>query len=563
MNRAQKQVAASALKSEADCIKDIQAAYQQALKDINAEIKRLSEREQTPSVAHQLQFQRQLQTQVSDIIEDMQTSQYQTISGYLNGCYEDGYIGALYDIQSQGVPVTVPIDQAQVTKAVKTDSKLSKSLYQSMGKYLKPLKKAITQELTRGLASSMHWQDIAANIERRSSIGWSNAIRIARTEGHRIQNAAKMDAMKAAKDTGADVVKQWDATLDGNTRKSHRELDGQIREIDEPFEVNGHKAMSPGHFGRPEEDINCRCTVLERARWALDEDELATLKERAEYFGLDKAKTFETFKERWMKAADYTERGRNPVVDKMADLFGKKHAEAIAEQMQGADEDVVRAWNEVQGDFKFLRKPKRGEAAHYTPMHDGVVIDMSEAASGSSIYKEYELVFHEYGHMADYLLNRKYGDQRYQNINRYKGISTTFQGLDSDGNPIIDPTANNGLLGRTAKAELKKAANAYKKEHGLKSVAEARVRMVRDLMERYSLLERANLSDIMEGCGNFGGYPLGAGHGTSYWKSRDNGVEIFAELTSASVNNPESLECIKELLPETYKVYKDIMKVVR
>ena len=64
-------------------------------------------------------------------------------------------------------------------------------------------------------------------------------------------------------------MKQWDASLDKKTRKSHRELDGQIRELDEPFEVNGHKAMQPGGFGRPEEDINCRCALLQRARWAL------------------------------------------------------------------------------------------------------------------------------------------------------------------------------------------------------------------------------------------------------------------------------------------------------
>lgn len=327
MNRAQKQVLATQLKSEEQCLSDLEAAYRQALKDINAEVKRLSGKEQTKSVVYQLNYQKSLQAQVSAILDTMQKQQYSTLSEYLQQCYQDGYIGAMYGIQSQGIPVTMPIQQDQVVYAVKTDSKLSKDLYSSMGKYLKPLKKAVTQELSRGLASSMHWLDIARNIENRSKIGYSNAARIARTEGHRIQNAAKLDAMTAAKQAGADVVKQWDATLDGSTRKSHRKLDGQIREIDEPFEIDGHKAMAPGKFGRPEEDINCRCAVLERARWALDEDELETLKKRAEYFGLDKSKTFADYKKKYLKAS----KGLGSIEELQAELE-KAEADANAKK---------------------------------------------------------------------------------------------------------------------------------------------------------------------------------------------------------------------------------------
>ena len=81
-----------------------------------------------------------------------------------------------------------------------------------------------------------------------------------------------MDACYKAKDKGADVVKQWDASLDGKTRDTHRQLDGQIRELDEPFEVAGKKAMQPGGFNDPAEDCNCRCALLQRARWELGND---------------------------------------------------------------------------------------------------------------------------------------------------------------------------------------------------------------------------------------------------------------------------------------------------
>lgn len=62
-----------------------------------------------------------------------------------------------------------------------------------------------------------------------------NAMRITRTEAHRISQQAAYDALKKAKDNGADVVKQWDATLDKRTRPSHARVDGEIRELDELF----------------------------------------------------------------------------------------------------------------------------------------------------------------------------------------------------------------------------------------------------------------------------------------------------------------------------------------
>nr|WP_243861647.1 phage minor head protein [Coprococcus comes] len=126
-----------------------------------------------------------------------------------------------------------------------------------------------------------------------------STIRIARTEGHRIQNEAALDGQHEAKKKGADIVKQWDSTLDGRTRDEHRECDGQIREIDEPFDVGGEKMQAPGVGGSAKNVCNCRCCLLQRAKWALDEDELEELKERAAFFGLDKSKDFEEFKQKY------------------------------------------------------------------------------------------------------------------------------------------------------------------------------------------------------------------------------------------------------------------------
>ncbi len=183
-----------------------------------------------------------------------------------------------------------------------TDSKLSTDLYAALGYDMDKLKNHIREEITRGIATSLTYEQIANNISGYTGVPFSNAKRIARTEGHRIQQASADDARKKAKAKGADVVKQWDASLDGATRPLHRRLDGQIREIDEPFEAGGYKVMYPGKFGKPGQDCNCRCVALTRARSALDEKELDTLRKRAEFFGLDKVEDFEDFKRKYLKA---------------------------------------------------------------------------------------------------------------------------------------------------------------------------------------------------------------------------------------------------------------------
>lgn len=324
MNRWEKEVQQSLLDSEKAVIKELEKQYATALRDINEKVRlfqtdidlldqALSQdglddtakallKSQKQSKIYQKQYQQALKGQVSSILDKMHGDHYSTIDKYLNSCYETGYVGAMYDMAKQGVPIIAPIDQAAMVRAVLTDSKIVEGYYNHLGVNYAKLKKTITQEISRGIASGLPYRDIARNISNVSVSGLSNAKRIARTEGHRIQQTSARDAQQAAKKRGADVVKQWDASLDKLTRDSHARVDGEIRELDEKFS-NG--LMFPGDpSGSAAEVINCRCTSNTRARWALDGAELQTLKERAEYFGLDKTESFEDFKEKYLRAVE-------------------------------------------------------------------------------------------------------------------------------------------------------------------------------------------------------------------------------------------------------------------
>lgn len=324
INKWEKEVQQSLLDSEEAAIKELEKQYARALKDITDKVKSfqadidlldqaLSQdglddatkallQSQKRSKVYQQNYQKALKGQVSGVLDKLHGDNYTTIDKYLKSCYETGYIGTMYDIAKQGVPIIAPIDQAAAVKAILTDSKIVEGYYNHLGVNYDKLKKTITQEISRGIASGLPYSDIARNINNVSSSGLYNAKRIARTEGHRIQQTSSRDAQYTAKKKGCDVVKQWDASLDGRTRDSHARVDGEIRELDEEFS-NG--LMFPGDpSGSAAEVINCRCTSNTRARWALDDGELQTLKERAEYFGLDKTANFEDYKQKYLTVAE-------------------------------------------------------------------------------------------------------------------------------------------------------------------------------------------------------------------------------------------------------------------
>lgn len=99
---------------------------------------------------------------------------------------------------------------------------------------------------------------------------------IARTESMQALNASEYEAAKQAVDMGAlppeNVGREWDATGDRKTRRSHALMDGQTVGLDEPFvsPLTGAKLMYPGDtsLGAPAEEVaQCRCRQRMKMNW--------------------------------------------------------------------------------------------------------------------------------------------------------------------------------------------------------------------------------------------------------------------------------------------------------
>lgn len=320
MNKRQLEVEKAKLREEKKLLKGLKKIYEDAAKEVEQKIRisngkidlllsvydELDDKQKSllQSQIYQKKFQKNLKKQLDELIGTLDIDSYDSITRYLTDSYYTGYIGTMYDIQGQGIPLITPINEKQVTRAMTLNTKLSVPLYTRMGIDVGILKKQIAKHISRGIATSSSYAHIARNIDGASNIGFNKAMRIARTEGHRIQVLSANDAQHAAKAKGCEVVKQWDATLDGRTRPMHRLLDGKLAEIDEPFVVDDMEVMYPGGFGIASQDVNCRCALLQRARWALDADELKILKERAAYYDLDKSEDFRDFREKYLMTSN-------------------------------------------------------------------------------------------------------------------------------------------------------------------------------------------------------------------------------------------------------------------
>ena len=135
------------------------------------------------------------------------------------------------------------------------------------GESMQNIAKRMHGEVSKGItvesikkANRMTAEQVAKAVQRRIMVA---AMRTARTAVTGAENAGRLQGYKDLQSNGVDIKKQWLATLDNRTRHEHRMLDGQIREIGEPFEVDGYKLDFPADpKGEAHLVYNCRCTTI-------------------------------------------------------------------------------------------------------------------------------------------------------------------------------------------------------------------------------------------------------------------------------------------------------------
>lgn len=128
-------------------------------------------------------------------------------------------------------------------------------------------KQKINSAVMQGILQGEPLSKVANRLRNVTNMNMAQSVRNARTMMTNAQSAGRYDAYRRAKKIGIDMKVVWIATLDNRTRHEHRQLDGQMQEVDEPFYVNGEKILYPADYGGKDYKVpaeliyNCRCTI--------------------------------------------------------------------------------------------------------------------------------------------------------------------------------------------------------------------------------------------------------------------------------------------------------------
>lgn len=253
--------------------------------------------------------------------------------------------------------------------------------------------------------------------------------------------------------------------------------------------------------------------------------------------------------------------------------------DAVKGILKRSDKAARSVYLKHERDFVLLNGGWGG-TAHYSPTDGGVRLNLERVFSKDGLRPQGTTWFHEFGHMIDGLhadISRTYGggvfaktikseveayiDARHKEMR--DGLKRAVKSKD------IGWLESNGYLMEWHADYLRrhpdKVAEALS---GLKHTKAATYSSVASEIGEMSHAEKADLSDL------FGGATLnkcndGWGHSKSYWRPKGASEDYqlarlaqegFAEFFSASTANPESLAVLRKYLPESSKIFDEMMK---
>lgn len=263
---------------------DYMKSLKEAAEEMLLKVKRgeISEKEcQRWFTSHLLTAQRY--RQMSDVLAADLLNVNQIAASIMNGYMPDVYAVNMnymtYTIENQtGIDTSFTLyNHESVERLVRDYPDLLPIAKPDEVKQITWSKRHINSAILQGIMQGEGIADIAARLRMVSDMDYKASVRNARTMTTSAQNGGRLDSMRRVEKMGAKIQKQWIATLDGRTRHAHRQLDGQKKPIDQPFESEFGKIDFPGDpHAHPANVYNCRCAlVTEDPEFPLDASDLS------------------------------------------------------------------------------------------------------------------------------------------------------------------------------------------------------------------------------------------------------------------------------------------------
>lgn len=442
-----------------------------------------------------------------------------------------------------------------------------------------------------------------------------SAIRNARTMMTSAENSGRLDSMKELADQGVVMKKVWESTPDDRTRPSHVDIDGEEQDIDTVFS-NG--CMFPGDGKGPAEEVwMCRCAMHTHIIG------FKNSKGEVSKVNYERDRTLHDEQMEEEKARRGAEKTAKPdLLGKTGSVYTKEQQATLLSIIENNDSLSKDVYLKYVDQFKEINTDIKAGHNAYFSLDDGQV-HLTPNNVASATFREdqnaFHTHFHEYGHNIDWLAGDRKGwgdcfsvkwrdaqgrsfeeiitsewDARF-NFSSERAMWKNFEGnLDiSKGGMGGEGWVRSGLHDwrrandmSMSDPKFQKVYEEYKAlstdneyrnfvkkyidifNNGSYNLSEFEMKHDIDnfcshMKNMYSLKERGDLSDMFERFSvQHGGpaYPFGIGHGAEYAKGEYNlALETFAEMFSAEISQNESLEVIKQFLPQSYNAFKEML----
>lgn len=154
----------------------------------------------------------------------------QGMDKFLTDAYKDLYYRNLYEVgketRFQGVPVKV--DSKKVENALRvpwSGLNYSQRIWKNDARLARVIQDTVVQDIHRGTSV----QKLSRLVSDKMDVGYSNAVRLVRTEMNYVQNRGALDSIA---DAGMEFY-EFSATLDGRTSPMCRSHDGKVYPIED------------------------------------------------------------------------------------------------------------------------------------------------------------------------------------------------------------------------------------------------------------------------------------------------------------------------------------------
>ncbi|MCP4650298.1 MAG: hypothetical protein GY853_09515 [PVC group bacterium] len=251
--------------------KQLKIAYKKALDNIRSDIALMYERfGDDVTFAEMTSFNRlrNLEKQIDDELRKLGATTNRGIKRSITDTYQDSYYATAFDVEKtlQTKFGFGQLSEKQVEAMIFNPLDRIKWSTRNL-RNIATTKVQVRQALAQGLIEGKGFSETAGIVKKIMGNKVFEAMRIVQTETHRSQVGGILDSLdrtqSTAEELGIKTVRKWFAVLDGRTRLSHIEADGQTTQEDGMFHLFGVVFAGPGYSGLPQEDINCRCTPRE------------------------------------------------------------------------------------------------------------------------------------------------------------------------------------------------------------------------------------------------------------------------------------------------------------